>query len=106
MEWIKCSEKMPEDDSKIIGYSIEDGIMVMQYYKDYNRFYWSWSREDSNKIRDVTHWMIIPEPPKCFACDKNESNYCDGCLEWAHKSQHGMNCIDFLIVCDHEKQTK
>lgn len=66
MEWIKCSERMPEDTQMVLAFS--QGEIVAAYwnyvmcpieYKKYRAFtYLSGSLLDH-----VSHWMPLPEPP-------------------------------------------
>lgn len=66
-EWIKCSERMPENTQMLLAFS-QDEIVAA---------YWSWvvNPIDYKKYRgftylsgiildDVTHWMPLPEPPE------------------------------------------
>ncbi|MEK9497091.1 DUF551 domain-containing protein [Photorhabdus sp. P32] len=58
MNWIKCSERLPElvDDSVLVWFSdIEsmDMVHIEDYFKD--KWY---------IIRKVTHWMPLPNPPE------------------------------------------
>lgn len=63
MEWIKCSERMPDPDSKVIAYTSWGQIIFDMHYM--------WSKYDSEWISEatmwrgiVTHWMPIPNPPE------------------------------------------
>lgn len=63
-EWIKCSERMPEETDDIIV--VSDGIVVsgISYSRRYG-FYMAALEYDSDApIKDVTHWMPLPEPPE------------------------------------------
>lgn len=58
MQWIKFEENDKRLENHV-GYIITDGIIVTNAYWDTNRFVGC-----ENFIRDITHWMKFPEPPK------------------------------------------
>jgi hypothetical protein len=58
MEWIKF-EKNDKRFENHVSYIVTDGIIVSDAYWDTGEFV---GCEDS--IRDITHWMNWPEPPK------------------------------------------
>lgn len=72
-EWIKCSERLPEEYVIVICYA--------KHYDDENfsvRPGWCWKQDDKHKwvtsvigtngvdgqIDEVTHWMPLPSPPE------------------------------------------
>lgn len=64
MEWIKCSERMPEipyQQDQLIVYTDSMIVMAAWYNKVYDVF-----KDEHNgcAIPDVTHWMPLPEPPE------------------------------------------
>ena len=59
MEWIKCSERMPENDTNVLVYGI-GGINIMAYESEINWWYEDEGRHDADEI---THWMPLPEIP-------------------------------------------
>ena len=67
MEWVKCRERMPELNQKVIAWN---GHFVSQCVYKQNRIAKSERGrnprfENHNGIwRGVSHWMPIPEPPK------------------------------------------
>ena len=59
MEWIKCSERMPERDGRYLAF---DGEIVTV---DYNAAHEVWSIDGEGFNKNVfSHWMPLPEPPK------------------------------------------
>lgn len=76
MDWIKCSERMPEKDGEylvvndgrfeIAEYSEsakEDGYFPFGYeeleFDDFGNKLIDWT-----ELRKITHWMPLPDPPK------------------------------------------
>jgi len=67
MEWIKCSERMPEISSRVL-------VAIRGKYVT-NATYTSWTGAKTEKgraprfedlrgiVHQVTHWMPLPEPP-------------------------------------------
>ncbi|HAJ4242739.1 TPA: DUF551 domain-containing protein [Escherichia coli] len=63
MNWVKCSERMPEETDDIIVVS-DDIVMSGISYSRRKGFYISALEYDEDApIDDVTHWMPLPEPP-------------------------------------------
>ena len=58
MEWISVEDKFPEIGQQVV-YIRDVGEEIL-----YNTC--SWSKEDENwmKMNNITHWMLLPEPPK------------------------------------------
>jgi hypothetical protein len=62
MNWIKCSDMMPEDAEPVLGYFPKS--------KEVSEVYWdgeedSWvCHEISYEKEEVTHWMPLPEKPE------------------------------------------
>ncbi|MBD2803055.1 DUF551 domain-containing protein [Xenorhabdus sp. M] len=70
MEWIKCSERLPEirDDSVIVYFS--HGSMDMVHIEDYFCDVPNGEDEHGNQLyikpyeyRGITHWMDFPQSP-------------------------------------------
>jgi len=75
-EWIKCSDRLPENDQNVLVYHSEDFHITVgdferdnvSYYieSDGSKFYTDdgWETEISWAQRGkVTHWMPLPNPP-------------------------------------------
>lgn len=67
-EWIKCSERMPEEGQEVIVMDndrgkVQSGMILETGYPagmgnvfvDFNEEYY--------QVTNVTHWMPLPEPP-------------------------------------------
>ncbi len=63
MEWIKCSERMPDETGDIIV--VSDGIVMSGIsYSRKKGFYLQALEYDADEpVDDVTHWMPLPKPP-------------------------------------------
>ncbi|HGM5304197.1 TPA: DUF551 domain-containing protein [Serratia marcescens] len=63
-EWIKCSERMPELDKRVLLYfgsydgHIEDGCIGDDGDGPYHYFF-----DGDSLQQEPTHWMPLPEPP-------------------------------------------
>lgn len=49
--WISCDEMLPENNDKVLAYSTCWGAIVLR-------------RNKFSILKDVTHWMPLPKPPK------------------------------------------
>jgi hypothetical protein len=62
-EWISVEERLPEEDGEYLTWN---GLIY--YLITFNASLRLWnvgeSGDISTAIRDVTHWMPLPEPPK------------------------------------------
>lgn len=58
MEWIKCSERIPNDRERVLVINFEAVFPrpVIADYADWSRFAW-------HKTKGITHWMPLPPPP-------------------------------------------
>ena len=73
MEWISVKDRLPDLDAEVLVYvngnSFNNGpysdIGISYLTKYYGDRYegWDWSCTMSNQ-EVVTHWMLLPEPPK------------------------------------------
>lgn len=66
-DWIKCSERMPENTQMVLAFS--QGEIVAAYwnyvvcpieYKKYRAFTYL----SGSLLEHVTHWQPLPEPPQ------------------------------------------
>ena len=70
MEWIKCSDKLPEKDETVLFYDgdeIRSGYLRMfEYYYSENKLEWHTNCDcrDNWEEYKPTHWMLLPEKPK------------------------------------------
>mgnify|MGYP003421481600 CR=1 FL=1 len=68
MDWIKCSDKLPEDDERFTNRKAIDVLITTQYkrvrkaQRIYNKYsgIWRWSGKANLPIA----WMLLPEPFK------------------------------------------
>lgn len=66
-EWIKCSDRLPEDDQAVIMYELgQTGLPLIGWYEnefvDVPGFYIAHSFQNARV--HVTHWMPLPKPPE------------------------------------------
>ena len=58
-KWIKCVDNMPENNSSVLCYRLDDGWMVVaDFYND--DFYYGY---ESDIAHAVTHWQELPKEP-------------------------------------------
>lgn len=62
-DWIRCSEKMPEDSISVLLYGNRIGI-VKGFFTSYKDYYIADSGNTAVRKNAVTHWMPLPELPK------------------------------------------
>lgn len=64
MEWIKCSEKMPELNQDVLIYDSENkhvfSGVLRKRHKEEDFYDNRWGYPTSN----ITHWTNLPQPPK------------------------------------------
>ena len=63
INWIKCSERMPEIDQKVVFYNKDRDFCYCGYFcedKGFRENLDDWWFEDE----EITHWMPIEHPPK------------------------------------------
>ncbi|WP_376783158.1 DUF551 domain-containing protein [Atlantibacter hermannii] len=58
MEWIKCSERVPEDKDHVVCINVSRGGTPFVAFRCENLWV-----SGSNYQPEVTHWMPLPEPP-------------------------------------------
>ena len=61
MKWIPVTERLPEQNTRVIGFMAWKGITAIEYQ---NGKWYSIDHLQSLPNEAVTHWMPIPEPPK------------------------------------------
>lgn len=62
-EWIKCSDEMPEENSKVIAFTAYGEMIFDMHYK-WEKYDNEWMSEYTLWRGRVTHWMPLPEPPE------------------------------------------
>ena len=62
MEWIKISERLPEDIGHYLVYykECDIGCIAWSFYNSLGQ----WASSYNTFYEDITHWMPLPEPPK------------------------------------------
>lgn len=67
MEWIKCSDKLPEDKEVVIIYrpkkALECKMLIHLFSEEDCDFTCPDGYCGIKEIKDVTHWMPIPQTP-------------------------------------------
>lgn len=71
MQWIKCSEKLPENNDDVLVYGLLENqetkdIYKATFHKSVNEQFGNdqfWESEWAYDI-DVSHWMPLPDAPK------------------------------------------
>ena len=56
--WIPVSERFPEDDEDVLVWV--NGTHRDMAYRDEG----VWYDEEHNHLKNITHWMPLPKPPK------------------------------------------
>lgn len=65
-EWVKCSERMPEEGKDVIVYDDLEQVHEGCYFQYGDRTVWeipSYNPSYYDEV-NVTHWMPLPEPPE------------------------------------------
>lgn len=64
-QWIKCSDRMPEEDKKVLFVRKTWGKNKEIHIGDFDSKM-KWWQAGSGVIKNeyVTHWMLLPEPPE------------------------------------------
>lgn len=70
MEWIKCSERMPEVDDWVIAFHIDGYQRIAKWTSTSGNYHmrnfthcWECDGNDSEPEVSITHWQPLPEPP-------------------------------------------
>ena len=61
MEWIKCSEKMPEDRSGVLLWDADLEEVISGHYSHKTQLFYHHGYLIENEI---THWCMPPQPPE------------------------------------------
>jgi hypothetical protein len=67
MEWIKCSDRMPEIGEEVLTLRYFYGSNKMLHKDKYEVQEWlgdSWTYYGLRDVFAPTHWMSLPHPPK------------------------------------------
>ena len=59
--WIPVTERLPEIGTVVLAHGKRSATTGMFQGTDSKPQYWWWKH---NTIKEVTHWMPLPEPPK------------------------------------------
>ncbi len=63
-EWIKVSERLPEENTEVLAYCTELKHKVQVLTFDENKLWWDYYRQNGRaKYWGVTHWQPLPPPP-------------------------------------------
>lgn len=63
-EWISVKDRLPENEKCVLVYSQDGGAAEGKYnarFKEWVQFRWN-----VTELKNVTHWMLLPQPPKEF----------------------------------------
>lgn len=60
-KWIPVTDRLPEQNTRVIGFMAWKGITVIEYQ---NGKWYSIDHLQPLPNEAVTHWMPLPEPPK------------------------------------------
>ena len=61
-KWISVKERLPENEKCVLVYSQDGGVAEGKYnarFKEWVQFRWN-----VTELKNVTHWMPLPKPPK------------------------------------------
>ena len=73
-QWIPVSERLPKYNTFVIVFA--EGIVGEAVLDDADYWYWAGTDEYASEI-NVTHWMPLPEAPKCELAEIVEN--CEDC---------------------------
>ena len=57
-QWIPVTDRLPQDDEDVLVWV--DGTHRDMAYRDEG----VWYDEEHNHLKNITHWMPLPKPPK------------------------------------------
>lgn len=68
-QWIKCSERLPNNAVDVTVYSIEHGVVNGYYWREFSadgkqsKTWFVCCGVHEGAVSDITHWQPLPEPP-------------------------------------------
>lgn len=68
MDWIKCSDRMPEDGEFVIVATggttwVETHFIEYDHYTKTDMWFSSNGEAEPKTLNYFTHWQLLPEPP-------------------------------------------
>lgn len=63
MEWIKCTERMPEQFKDVLVVAHRPAEILLAYLDESNEFVYDRDSEGEPLKCHMTHWMPLPELP-------------------------------------------
>ena len=60
MKWIKLSERKPPQGGVYLACEGSENIAVCGYWPSFDN---AWADHSTNRVVNVTHWMVLPQPP-------------------------------------------
>lgn len=65
MEWISVKIALPDDPDEDAAYLTFPHYRVIHFDPVYRKWYrWDSEKELDVELKDITHWIPLPEPPK------------------------------------------
>jgi len=64
MNWIRCSERLPEVDCPVLCYCSNQHTQIMEYWFDDEEGKPVFYNPPNPSTNSVSHWMLLPNPPK------------------------------------------
>ena len=62
IEWVACSERLPDDDETVLLYTPNDDLDVWPGWRDGDG--WRWASHGSPVHDEITHWSPMPAGPR------------------------------------------
>ena len=64
-EWVSVKDKVPEEGVEVLVYSLKyEGKYLIDYRIDFvETAIWARTALNDQAQNNVTHWMLLPEPP-------------------------------------------
>lgn len=64
-DWISVKERLPQDKHSVMVYCPYSKCIYTAYYDDFNEEWYYFGCGGGIEVYyTVTHWMLLPEPPK------------------------------------------